>query len=247
MMRPLFKWAARGLLCCASALVLIGTGTEAWAGSFTVSPVRIELSPQRPLGSLTITNDGTEPVTIDAKAMVWTQQSGEDRHEDTRELIVTPPVFTLEPRAYQVVRIGLRRPPDRERELAYRVFLTENAPPPTAATTGVAMTLRLSVPIFIRPVAAPVARLDWSASLVSPDELRLQAVNVGNLHVQVADLRLSSGGQLAGQMSTPAYVLPGQTRAWTVKLAKPLQPDVGPIQLEGFSDAGDVKVSVPLR
>jgi P pilus assembly chaperone PapD len=75
----------------------------------------------------------------------------------------------------------------------------------------------------------------------------LQAVNVGNLHVQVADLRLSSGGQLAGQMSTPAYVLPGQTRAWTVKLAKPLQPDVGPIQLEGFSDAGDVKVSVPLR
>jgi len=247
MKRPLCKWAARGLLCCAASLVLMGSGTEAWAGSFTVSPVRIELSPQRPLGSLTITNDGTEPVTIDAKAMAWTQQAGEDRHEETRELIVTPPVFTLEPRASQVVRIGLRRPPDRERELAYRVFLTENAPPPTATSTGVAMTLRLSVPIFIRPVAPPVARLDWSASPGSPDELKLQAVNVGNLHVQVADLRLLSDGQLIGRISNPAYVLPDQTRVWTVKLDKPWRPDAGPIQLEGFSDAGDVKVSVPLR
>jgi len=247
MKRPLCKWAARGLLCCAAALVMIGQGSQAWAGSFTVSPVRIELSPQRPLGSLNITNDGAEPVTIDAKAMVWTQQAGEDLHEDTRELIVTPPVFTLEPRASQVVRIGLRRPPDRERELAYRIFLTENAPPPTAASTGVAMTLRLSVPIFIRPVAAPVARLDWSASRGAADELKLQATNVGNLHVQVADLRLLSDGQVIGRISNPAYVLPEQTRVWIVKLDKPLRPEAGPIQLEGFSDAGDVKASVPLR
>lgn len=247
MMRPLFDRAARCLLACTATLALVFPLSSALAGSFTVSPVRIELSPQRPLGSLTITNDGAEPVTIDAKAMLWTQQDGEDRHEDTRELIVTPPVFTLEPRGAQIVRIGLRRGPDKEHELTYRVFLTENAPPPTPTSTGVAMTLRLSVPIFIRPVATPVARLDWSASRGAADELKLQATNVGNLHVQVADLRLLSDGQVIGRISNPAYVLPEQTRVWIVKLDKPLRPEAGPIQLEGFSDAGDVKASVPLR
>lgn len=247
MMRPLFDRAARCLLACTATLALVFPFSSTLAGSFTVSPVRIELSPQRPLGSLTITNDGAEPVTIDAKAMLWTQQDGEDRHEDTRELIVTPPVFTLEPRGAQIVRIGLRRGPDKERELTYRIFLTENAPPPTPTSTGVAMTLRLSVPIFIRPLAAPRAQLEWTAQAVSAGEFRLQAVNTGNLHVQVADMKLSSQGQPVARVSNPAYVLPGQTRVWTVKLDRPLPSDASSLQLEGFSDAGDLKVAVPLR
>lgn len=217
------------------------------AGSFTVSPVRLELSPQRPLGSLTITNDASEPVTVDAKAMVWSQANGEDLYEDTRELIVTPPVFTLEPKASQILRLGLRRGPDPERELAFRVFLTENAPPVTMATTGIAMTLRLAVPVFIRPKAPPVAKLDWSAQRSPDGSLLLRANNVGNLHVQVSDLRLKAGNDVIARQTNPAYLLPGQAREWSIKPEAGRAFSAQTLTLEGNSDAGDVRAELPLR
>lgn len=216
------------------------------AGSFTVSPVRIELSPQRPLGSLTITNDANEPVTVDAKAMVWTQSQGEDIYEDTRELIVTPPVFTLEPKASQILRLGLRRGADAERELAFRVFLTENAPPPSLTSTGIAMTLRLAVPVFIRPKASPVAKLDWSAQRAPDGAVVLRANNVGNLHVQVSELRLKAGADIVGRQSSPAYLLPGQAREWTIKPEAGRAFSAQTLTLEGNSDAGDVRAELPL-
>lgn len=219
----------------------------AWAGSFTVSPVRLELSPQRPVSSLTITNDGAEPVSIDARGMNWTQQNGADEHEETRELIVTPPVFTLAPGASQIVRIGLRRAPDANNEIAYRVFMTENPVVPRSVANGVAMNLRLSVPIFVRPRAAPQPKLEWTGSRTPEGHLKLRADNRGNMHVQVANLSLSAAGTVVGRQTSPAYLLPGQYREWTVKPEEGRAFDASSLTVTGYSDAGDVNAEFAVR
>lgn len=218
-----------------------------WAGSFTVSPVRLELSPQRPVSSLTITNDANEPVSIDARGMSWTQQNGADEHEETRELIVTPPVFTLAPGASQIVRIGLRRAPDANNEIAYRVFMTENPVVPRSTANGVAMNLRLSVPIFVRPRAAAQPKLEWTGTRTPEGHLKLRADNRGNIHVQVANLSLSAAGSLVGRQTSPAYLLPGQFCEWTVKPEEGRTFDVSALVVTGYSDAGDVNAEFTVR
>jgi fimbrial chaperone protein len=216
------------------------------AGSFTVSPVRVELSPARPLSSITLSNDADTPIQIEVRGVAWSQNEAEDVYADTRELIVTPPVFTLPGKGSQIIRLGLRRNPDAKDELAYRIFLSEVKPAVQSEATGVTMNLRLSVPVFVKPVAAAQPRLDWTARRAEGGALLLRADNRSNTHVQVANLKLAKGNEVAGQLSSAAYLLPGQGREWTI------QPEPGhaftapSITLSGFSDAGEVKVDLAI-
>lgn len=217
------------------------------AGSFTVSPVRVELSPAKPLSSVTITNDGDEPVKLEVEGKVWTQKDGADDYQDTRELIVTPPVITLAAKASQIIRLGLRRSADPNNELAYRLFITEIRPQVKTEGTGVTMNLRLSVPIFVKPTAAANPKLVWTANKTAAGELLLRANNTGNIHMQVANMKLNAGADLVGKVDSAAYLLPGQSHEWTVKPEAGKTFNASALSLTGFSDAGDLKVDVTVQ
>lgn len=218
-----------------------------WAGSFTVAPVRVELSPAKPLGSVTITNDSEEPVKVEINGVAWSQQNAEDVYQDTRDLIVTPPVITLAGKSSQIIRLGLRRSPDPKNELAYRLFITEIRPQVKTEATGVTMNLRMSIPIFVKPVAAAKTQLEWTAKRTENGSLLLRAVNNGNIHMQVANLQLGTGSDIAGKMSSSAYLLPGQTGEWTVKPEAGHNFNSPSLTLTGFSDAGDLKVDLKVQ
>jgi fimbrial chaperone protein len=217
------------------------------AGSFTVSPVRVELSPAKPLSSVTITNDGDEAVKLEVEGKLWTQKDGADDYQDTRELIVTPPVITLAAKASQIIRLGLRRGADPKNELSYRLFITEIRPQVKTEGTGVTMNLRLSVPIFVKPTAAVNPQLQWTAKKVEGGNLLLRAENTGNIHMQVANLQLSAGTDVVGKESSAAYLLPGQAHEWTVKPETGKTFNASTLSLTGFCDAGDLKVNLTVQ
>lgn len=221
------------------ALLLAGAGAAS-AGSFQVNPVRAALSPSQPIGALTVSNTGAEPAVMQLEVLSWSQQEGQDVYSPTREILATPPIFTVPAGGSQVVRVGLRRAPDAQRELTYRLFLQEVPPPPKPGFQGLQIALRIGVPVFVAPAAAQPPALSWQAYRTREGQLEVSLTNNGGAHVQVANFKLGlAGGEDMGIQHIAAYVLAGQTRNWPVKDVKAPPPGAA-VHLFAQTDAGEL-------
>jgi fimbrial chaperone protein len=217
----------------------------ALAGSFMVTPVRATLSAKQPVAALTVRNESQEATVVQVEVMTWTQRDGNDVYAATREILATPPIFTVGPGASQLVRIGLRRDADPGRELAYRVFLQEVPPPAKAEFRGLRVALRMGIPVFVLPPTSVAPLLQWRAAAAQGAGLSLSLRNDGNAHIQLTDIRLAlpPGRELAReQMST--YVLPGQSKGWRFNAAAP--PGTS-LRLSARTDGGDVETDLKVE
>lgn len=187
----------------------------------------MELSASAPTAALTVRNDEDTPALVQADSLLWSQAEGEERLEATRDVIVSPTVFTLPPRGSQLVRVALRRAPDARRELSYRLALQEVPSEASANFTGLRVALRLTVPVFVQPAIAPRPDLEWSIARGDDGNVVLRAENQGEAHARVLGFKLwTAGGEgPVLQDGGAAYVLPGQYRAWTVQNHDRKTPD----------------------
>jgi len=202
-----------------AAAALLPPPTTAVAGSFTISPLRAELSARARTAALTVRNEDASPVVVQATAVLWEQREGTDALTPSQDLIVSPAVFTLEPGASQLLRVALRRGADPGRELSFRLLLEEVPSPAGTGGTGLTIALRLSLPVFVAPMAAPDAQLEWKATRKADGALVVEASNTGNVHVQVRELLLSAVDVQPLRNSAAGYVLPGAKRSWTFEAA----------------------------
>jgi fimbrial chaperone protein len=232
------------------ALVLCVAAGDVAAGSFQVNPIRIEIAKGATTAALTVRNDGDEAIVIQASMVGWTQDdSGQDVYAPTTEALVTPPVMTVPPGGEQIVRVGLRRPADPQRELTYRLYLAEVPPPPKPGFTGLQVALRVGVPVFVPPLAPVIRRLEWSAQTAAGDTLRLVAQNTGNTHVQVTDFELGvpDASEPLAHQTALAYVLAGQRRLWPLPAAADRVKAASTLRLKAFTDAGEIDTPVNLE
>lgn len=238
---------ARSLYTLASVFAALVAFVTANAGSFQVNPIRIDLTKGINNAVVTVRNDGEEPVVVQSSVLAWTQEGGKDVYVPTSEALITPPIMTIAPGAEQIVRVGLRRPPDPRSEVAFRVFLQEVPPPPKPGFTGLQVALRVGIPMFVAPAAPGARRLDWSAAIGADGSIQLAAQNAGNAHVQVTDLelRLPDASESIAHESTLAYVLAGQRRQWTLP-APPRVKSASELHLKAYTDAGEVDTTVRL-
>jgi len=224
------------------------------AGTIGVSPVRVTLSDSQKIGSLSVRNGGTEPITMQMEILSWSQREGKAVFAATRELLANPPVFTIPAGSSQLVRVGLRRAPDAQRELSYRVILEELPPPPdpdssgSDSGSGASMTLRISLPVFVSPEIEAKPVLLWQAVRTSQGELKISLSNNGNAHIQIKNFKLSllDSVQPWATLQTSDYVLAGQSRDWIVP-ANPENPAPRPgvsLKLFAQTDAGDIEAEV---
>ena len=217
---------------------------SAHAGSFQVNPIRVDITKGATNAAITLRNDGDESIVVQSSIVGWSQDSGQDAYAPTSEALVTPPIMTVAPGAEQIVRVGLRRGADPQRELTYRLYLQEVPPPPKPGFTGLQVALRVGLPVFVAPVAAAIRRLEWSAQ-IRPDGIALTAQNTGNTHVQVTDfeLRLPAGEPVAHESSL-AYVLAGERRTWTLSVPADRVKSARELRLKAFTDAGEIDTAV---
>jgi fimbrial chaperone protein len=226
------------------AFLFLGALAAPWtqAGSFQVSPVRATLSATHGVGSMTVRNDGSEPTVVQLQVVSWSQDQGKDVYAPTKEILATPPIFTVPPGGAQVVRVGLRRSPDSQRELAYRLYLQEVPRPSKPGLHGLQVALRFGVPVFVKPAAAAGPVLRWQAFRTSREQLKVSLTNDGNAHVQVANFKLGlPGGAELATYQAAAYVLPGQSREWLLKTSA--QPGAT-LHIHAQTDAGDIQSDV---
>lgn len=245
-MKPAIVMAA---LRAAFCLWLATLPALAGAGSFQVTPIRLEFSAQQRTAAVTVRNDSAESLVIQIELMDWTQRDNQDVYTETSDLLATPPIVTVPAGRDQVFRVGLRRAPDPSRELSYRVFLREIVPPPAKDFTGLQVSLRVGVPAFVKPiVAAGKPELGWSARTTPEGRLSVTAKNAGNMHVQVVDFRVNVPGTEAAIANTEqmSYVLADQTREWQLELKNALPAGTTRLHLMAQTDAGPIEAELAL-
>jgi fimbrial chaperone protein len=242
MLTRVLQQAASGLL------IFVVCASVANAANIGVSPVRVTLSDSQKIGSLSVRNDGAEPITMQMEVLSWSQREGNAVFAATRELLANPPIFTIPAGSSQLVRVGLRRAPDAQRELTYRVILEELPPPPNPDITGSRMTLRISLPVFVSPEIDTKPVLLWQAVRTSQGALKISLSNNGNAHIQIKNFKLSliDSVQPWATLQTSDYVLAGQSRDWILP-ANPENPAPPPgvsLKLFAQTDAGDIEAEV---
>ncbi len=192
---------------------------SAWCGTFTVSPVRIQVSASRPNAILQVTNREDQQVTIQAHVVAWSFDAQKDVYTDSDDVMLNPPIAVVGAHQSQFIRLGLRHPNEGAQERSYRLILEEVPPPPKAEFRGIQTVLRLSIPIFAVPKAAISAQLTWQAVRTNDSRLRLIAANRGSAHVQIKSLDVTNSDSAEDYLkgALPAYLLPNQHREWLIE------------------------------
>lgn len=244
---PIQHALAAWLASCA----LAWPAAAAHAGAYTISPVLIELTPQNPIAALTVSNDASQPLILEASARGWTQRDGKDRLEPTHDLIITPPLFSIPAHATQVVRIGLRVAPGLQGERAYRLLLNEIVTRGGAArhTANVQMVLQTNIPVFAAAPGLAPPELHWKGWRVGKS-VALDVRNAGGTHVEITGLRVKAGTDKLLDSPMALYLLPGGTR----RIEVPAGPNGAPTgtelnidaQLDAKAPADHVAARVPL-
>ncbi len=221
------------------------------ASTFNISPIRAELTGAHRTGVLTLTNADDDAVVVQVHVVAWSQQNGEERLDETRDLLVAPPVLQIPAKGEQIVRVALRREPDALRELTYRVIFEEVPQAAPVNFTGLRVALRLSVPIFVAPVHGPAAAaLTWEAHALQDGAVEVAATNHGTGHLQISDFELGPGAAGGVKGMTSKYVLPGSRMIWTLKsnafadAMLPAHPNGSAFVIHGHSDQGDFSADV---
>jgi fimbrial chaperone protein len=233
-----------GLATLAAAIWL----PSASAGTFTISPLRVDLSQATSTAALTVRNEENVEVVIQVETLQWSQADGQDALDPTRDLIASPLVFTLPPNGTQLVRVALRRAPDERRELSYRLVVQEVPPPPSPDFTGLQVALRMSLPVFVAAATPSRPELEWSVARDADGALTVTAKNASESHARVLGFSVTPATATVPAFEQPvaAYVLPGTARHWRFDENGGAYAATTRYRLHGRTDAGEFTTELPL-
>jgi fimbrial chaperone protein len=203
-------WAARAtalLLVCAHPL-------QAVASSFIASPVTFNLSPNKPMSILRLTNNGESDLRLQVHAVKWGTDGYNETQVDTDDIILNPPVFMLKSGQQQFMRFGLRSVVPTAKEQSYRLIVDEIPDEISVGkSVGIRTALRISIPVFIDPVQKD-ARVTWHL-IRKENRYVLVCDNSGNTHLKINGFIVSDDkGMPVVRNSDPAYIMPEQRKEW---------------------------------
>ncbi|MEO6922116.1 MAG: fimbria/pilus periplasmic chaperone [Collimonas sp.] len=215
---------------------------NAAAASFNVNPIGFDLTTERSTGVLQIRNTGDEPVRIQVDAVDWSTDGRKEVLSETDALLLNPPIFAIAPGQVQFLRFGLRHQENSSTEKSYRLLIDE-VPPSGPQAPGLRTLLRVSIPVFIGPKISQ-EKISWQLKREAGD-LLLVAANEGNVHRKIIQIQLSNAdGKDSLQINTPAYVLPGQRKEWSLATGK---LRAGAVRLHILTDKGEIEEHLTLE
>ncbi len=197
--------------------------------------------------ALTIVNEGDTEVALQADVNVWSQKpDGTDELTLTEDMILSPPIIKLAPKARQVVRLALLKPADASRQLTYRLIVREvpEATAPKDRVIQIPISLALSMPVFITP---PVAQrvMACTAARVDAQTLTASCANSGTAYAQVRQVTMTRAGQTVAAFEGGTYVLPGARVNLSVKGEQPVSAGAAQMTVlfdDGKSQSFDVQL-----
>jgi fimbrial chaperone protein len=235
-----FAITLAGLVSAAVVLGLWSNVTQA----LTISPVLVELSPDRRITSITLSNPADHPVSFQTRTLAWSQADGTDVYGETDELIVVPPIAEIGAGASQIFRVTTRGAPAAQ-ERAYRLIFEDitDVVSTTHAAGEATIDIRVNhnLPVFItaRGKALAQPRLGSCASPVPAPTAASRCIrldNDGNHYLQIKSLTVA-GTDWRKDLNSGARVLAGDWRQWTFEVP---QHAMGDLQVQADTSGGVV-------
>jgi len=226
----------------AAILFALLSGLMVRAQALSVIPVNVFFSPGQKATSLTITNQGTSETAVQLRAFAWNQKDNNDQLAASDALLISPPIAKIGPGATQVIRLILRQAL-QDRETTQRIVIDQIPPPAEAGV--VHMVLRLSIPVFAKPLARAFPDVQFHLESDGGQNY-LVGFNAGLIHEKIRDIVLttSDGRKLKADAGTSPYVLSNATRRWHLTAQDSLPLTSETLQLTAQSDAGAINEQV---
>lgn len=194
------------------------------AASLEILPLTVNLAPGQTATTLEVTNHGDAPTTIQARPYSWRQSGDDDVLTPTRDIILSPPIFTIPEGASQTIRLLLRGNFGTGGEGSYRLLIDE-VPSANIRNKPLIIALRISLPVFVAAATAGPSVLQWRTERGANGQTKLTAVNPGQTYnlVEAIEVTLADGSHpKVVPLSANNYVLPGAHRHWMVQSSAPL-------------------------
>lgn len=206
-------------------LALLTMSEPASAGDFQVSPVRVSLSSTAQAGMVTVSNRAGAPVRLQLQGFAWSETvGGEQVLTPSERLVIFPTLLELNPGESRRVRIGLSGQPATTEE-TYRLIVEELPDHRTPDPKGVAIRMRMSIPVFATSGEGKALGAITEARVLPGRErkLRIELGNLGERHFKAGrievELELKGRPPLTAKLSG-WYVLAGQRRQHLVELPR---------------------------
>jgi len=210
------------VFCLSSKLSVAQT-----AGSLRVTPVLIDAQSPVLSGSLTMSNNGGKPMTVQVRVFKWVQQNGENLYMPARDIAVSPPMIILRPRTDSVLRVVRTSGEPLTREEGYRLVI-DQLPDSVLRRkngAGISFVVRHNIPVFFSPPGEFEPQLAWKAVPVKGG-YQVFAINSGTRHIGIAEVRLLAGATVLGKLDGLAgYALAGSTGSFFVQARAGGKPD----------------------
>lgn len=239
----------RGLFVIAFAFASAATASYAFASaSLQVSPVLLDTPAPGAVATVNVGNQDTEPTEIQVRLFRWRQADGEEKLEETRDVVASPPIASISPGGSLTVRVICTAQTPVEPEEAYRLVIDQLPRADRAGHTLVSMLLRQVLPVFFgRPDRNPPA-VTWSLAH-GPHGFVLRAHNAGERRLRIAKVTIAAGsgrpivmgGGLLG------YVLGQSDMSWTLPTHGASFSPGARVTIRGDSDLGPINASASVN
>jgi fimbrial chaperone protein len=209
------------------------------AGDWKVSPIRIDLDKNAKSGAVRIVNEGDERLTVQMKAMEWTQDAeGKDIYTDTEDIIFFPKLMTIEKQEERILRAGIKIPAVAK-EKTFRLFVEEIPEPKGSEGVNVAIAIRFGVPIFVKPLKVEakgeIEKVEFSKGVAAA-----AIKNTGNIHFMINAVNFrgknDKGEEIFAKDINGWYLLSGSSRIYSEKIPKEICKDLSKIEVQVATD-----------
>ncbi|MCS7311676.1 MAG: fimbria/pilus periplasmic chaperone [Acidobacteria bacterium] len=224
--------------------LLTALGPLPAVGAWRVTPIRVELDARTRSATVTVLNEGDEPLYLQMKTFEWTQDAeGNDQYKETDDLIFFPKIMEVPPNDARLLRVGLKAPAVAK-ERTYRLFLEEIPAPRKAEGAQVAIAVRFGLPIFVKPVKEEAEGVLENVTL-SNGQLNVAIRNMGNTHFFVESISVqgkdANGQAIYTQDVQGWYLLSGAARTFTVKVPAEVCSKLNRMDLRVKTDRFELK------
>lgn len=173
------------------------------------------------MATLTVTNTSDSHSIVQADIVRWKKNNTLMSGEQADDIVISPPVFALQPKQSQLLRIAWLANKTIHNQLTYRVILREIVPHQQSITLNSSSKLNIalafSIPLFIQPPVVDTSCL-FELNKINSKNSILRLINQGNITLLVSAYELIDNKKFFFGEKTFAYVLPKQEYVWRLTL-----------------------------
>jgi fimbrial chaperone protein len=214
--------------------LLIMLPSEGFPGQWRVAPARIFLDQEVKSSVITVVNEGDDKVSLQGKAMEWSQDTeGKDVFRETTDLVFFPRLLLINKGEQKIIRAGMKIPA-AAREKTYRLFIEEIPQPRKnlSDTAQLTVAVRFGVPFFVKPLREEL-KGEITGTALSKGVVTATVKNTGNTHFRISEISMK-GTNGKGTFTTRLdgwYLLADAVRSYSAPVPKGKCVDTAQIEI----------------